>query len=234
MVKKDLIFRNPLKLIGDEAEEILPQGGFGAVVARAGVGKTALLVQIALDRLLRDADVLHVSLKDPIDKISLWYNEIMKELGKQYNLQDINTIWKKARPHRFIMSFNVDTFDVPKFKERLRDLTEQDILHPQVVLLDGFSFEQDQEVIDETLKRLKELAQRNNLRIWFAVRTHRHETTGEDQLPPQLTKIIDLFDVAIKLNPTGKEIAVEILKSREETQQPSLQLDPSTMLILNQ
>ncbi len=233
MVKKDLIFRNPLKLIGSETEEILPVGGFGAILARAGVGKTALLVQIAMDRLLRDADVMHVSLKDPIDKISLWYNEIIKELAKQYNFQDVNSIWQKARPHRFIMSFNVDTFDVPKFEERLRDLTEQDILHPELVLLDGFSFEQDEEYIKKTLSELKVLAEKNNFAIWFAIRTHRHEKTGEDEIPPQLSKIIDLFEVAIKLVPTGKEIGVEILKSRHEMTQPSLRLDPSTMLILN-
>lgn len=52
MLKNDLILRNPLRLMGQESDDILPTGGFGAVMARAGVGKTALLVQLALDSLL--------------------------------------------------------------------------------------------------------------------------------------------------------------------------------------
>ena len=50
-------------------EDILPQGGFGAVLARAGVGKTALLVQLALNTMLRDKNVLHISLNDPVNKV---------------------------------------------------------------------------------------------------------------------------------------------------------------------
>ncbi len=54
MIKKDVILYNPLRLIGYETEDIIPEGGFGAVLARAGVGKTAFLVQIAISTLLRD------------------------------------------------------------------------------------------------------------------------------------------------------------------------------------
>ncbi|MBW2600630.1 MAG: cytoplasmic protein, partial [Deltaproteobacteria bacterium] len=43
MLKKDLILRNPLRLIGYEGDDILSDGQFGAVLARAGVGKTAFL-----------------------------------------------------------------------------------------------------------------------------------------------------------------------------------------------
>ena len=54
MLKQDLILRNPLRLLGQEDHYILPEGGIGAVLARAGVGKTALMVQLALDTLLRE------------------------------------------------------------------------------------------------------------------------------------------------------------------------------------
>ena len=53
MLRNDLITRNPLRLMGHESEEILVQGGFGALLARAGVGKTAFLVQLSLNALLR-------------------------------------------------------------------------------------------------------------------------------------------------------------------------------------
>ena len=48
MLKKDLILRNPLRVMGHENDDILDTGQFGAVLARAGVGKTAFLVQLSL------------------------------------------------------------------------------------------------------------------------------------------------------------------------------------------
>ena len=60
-----------------------PAGGFGAVLAHAGVGKTALLVQLALNSMLRSRNVLHVSLNDPVNKVNLWYSELFHHLAGQ-------------------------------------------------------------------------------------------------------------------------------------------------------
>ena len=38
MLKKELILQNPLRLLGDETGDILPEGTFSAVLARAGIG----------------------------------------------------------------------------------------------------------------------------------------------------------------------------------------------------
>ena len=85
MLKKDLTLRNPLRLLGKENQDILSKGGFGAVLARAGVGKTAIMVQLSLETLLRGKNVLHVSLSDPVNKVSLWYKEVFHNLADQYN-----------------------------------------------------------------------------------------------------------------------------------------------------
>ena len=89
-MKKELILRNPLRLMGDETDDIIPEGGFGAVLARAGVGKTALLVQLAVNALLRGNNVLHISLNDPVKKVSLWYKEVFNHLTKPYIEKDVN------------------------------------------------------------------------------------------------------------------------------------------------
>ncbi|HKK90404.1 MAG TPA: hypothetical protein VJ936_03325, partial [Desulfobacteraceae bacterium] len=66
MLRKDLITKNPaVKIMG---KENLHQGRFGAVLSRAGVGKTQFLVQIAISRLLDEEKVLHVSLNDQMEK----------------------------------------------------------------------------------------------------------------------------------------------------------------------
>ena len=117
MLKNDLILRNPLRLMGHENEAIVPQGGFGAVLARAGVGKTALIVQVALNSMLQQKNVLHVSLNEPVDKVSLWYQEVLTSLANQYHVRQIKELWESIQMHRFIMTFKVEGFSVPKLEE---------------------------------------------------------------------------------------------------------------------
>ena len=92
MLKKELIFRNPLGLMGHEAEDILHSGAFGAILARAGLGKTAILVQLALDSLLRSKKVLHISLNDSVKKVCLWYEEVFRNIADQYNIRQIEQL----------------------------------------------------------------------------------------------------------------------------------------------
>ena len=101
MLKKDLMLKNPLMSIGDTAEGILPNSGFGAVLARAGVGKTSLLVQIALFNQLNDKNVLHISLNDPVAKVSLWYDEVFRNIADHYGIKDVSRLWESILPHRF-------------------------------------------------------------------------------------------------------------------------------------
>ncbi len=229
MLKKDLILRNPLRLLGQEDQYILPEGGIGAVLARAGVGKTALMVQLALDTLLREKNVLHVSLDDPVDKVSLWHKEVFHNMAEQYNLPQINQLWDSILPKRFIMTFKVDGFSVPKLEERLRDLTEQNIFTPQMIIVDGFPFD---DTALEPLQQLREFSNRHGLRIWFSVRTHRHEAPGPDGIPPQLSNMDNLFNVILQLQPEGKKVHVKVLRGVDaEKDYPELMLDPATMLI---
>lgn len=229
MLKKELIFRNPLRLIGQENENILPPGGFGAVLARAGLGKTAILVQLALDSLLRSKNVLHISLEDPVKKVCLWYEEVFRNIASQYDVPQIDQLWEAILPHRLIMTFNVDGFSVPKLEERLTELTEQDIFLPQMILIDGLPFDGS---IRKSLNDFKLLAENHSLHVWFTVRTHRHEPPGPDGIPVPLLDVADLFDVALQLQPEKKEIHINVLKGKpSDAEHPDLLLDPSTMLI---
>ena len=229
MLKKDLILRNPLRLLGRESDDILPEGGFGAVLARAGVGKTALLVQLSMNSLLQNKNVLHISLNDPVNKVSIWYQEVFNHIAHSYEIQRMDELWNNLLPHRFIMTFKVEGFSVPKLEERLTDLTEQNIFSPQMLLIDGLPFDDS---IRNPLLELKSLAKKLSLHIWFTILTHRHEAPGADGLPVQLTQVADLFEAAIQMQPEGDKIHINILKGRHtNADQSSLILDPTTMLI---
>lgn len=229
MLKKDLIMRNPLRLMGYENDEILKAGEFGAILARAGVGKTAFLVQLSLNALLRGKNVLHISLEDPVNKVSLWYQEVFNLIAEQYKIDQINQLWESLLPHRFIMTFRVEGFSVPKLKERLSDLMEQNIFSPQLMIVDGFPFDGS---VSQSLTDFKALIQNHRMPAWFTIRTHRHEEPGPGGIPMQLAQLSDLFEIAIQLLPIGKEIHVKAVKGADSfSKHLDLRLDPSTMLI---
>jgi hypothetical protein len=198
MLKKDLILRNPLRVMGYENDDILNAGEFGAVLARAGVGKTAFLVQLSLNALLRGKNVLHISLEDPVNKVSLWYQEVFNLIAGQYKVDQINQIWESLLPHRFIMTFKVEGFSVPKLKERLSDLMEQNIFSPQMMIVDGLPFD---ESVHSSLIEFKGLIKNHQMPAWFTIRTHRHDDPGPDGIPMQLARLSDLFEIAIQLRP---------------------------------
>ena len=229
MLKKELLFRNPLRLMEYETEDVIQSGGFGAVLARSGVGKTALLVQLAMDSLLRNKNVLHISLNDSVKKVCLWYEEVFRNIADQNNIRQIEQLWEAIVPHRLIMTFKIDSFSVPKLEERMTDLIEQNIFLPQVILIDGLSFDKDTR---KSLTELKKLAESRFIHIWFTVRTHRHDEHDPDGMPDSFLHLADLFDVIIQLQPKGKEIHVKTLKGVPlACDYPELILDPSTMLV---
>jgi hypothetical protein len=229
MLKNDLIMRNPLRFMGLENDDILGSGQFGAIMARAGVGKTALLIQIALNTMLRGKNVLHISLNEPVGKVNLWYQEVMGRLAQQYQVANLDQLWDTIVPHRFIMTFQVEGFSAPKLEERLTDLTSQSIFSPTLILIDGQPFGDEAR---GQLDDLKRLAAGLGLPIWFTVTTHRHEAPGEDGLPIQLSVVQDLFEVAITLQPVENTVNIKALKGcPADSCRPPLILDPVTMLI---
>lgn len=229
MLKQDLILRNPLRILGHENDDILEPGQFGAVLARAGVGKTALIIQIALNTMLRNKKVLHISLNEPVGKVNLWYQEVLGRMAQQYQVPHMEQLWDTIVAHRFIMTFQVEGFSAPRLEERLTDLTSQAIFNPEIMLIDGLPFDQQTPAV---LRELKALADRLSLPVWFTITTHRHEAPAPDGLPVQLSMVQGLFEVAITLQPDGKAIHIKALKGcATATTQPPLVLDPETMLI---
>lgn len=229
MLKKEIIYRNPLVNLGYEHEDILSNGGLGAVLAHAGVGKTALLVQVALNMMIREKSVLHLSLQDAVKKVDLWYHELFHNIAANFSEAEIQEYWDKIQPYRFIMTFRVESFNVATMEERLTDLMQQNIFKPHTVIIDGIKFD---EAGRGQLVLLKELAKKYAMRIWFTVHAHRHESPAENGLPVSFLHVVDLFDVIVQLEAKGDEVYIKSLKGKPSGTKPhTLLLDPATMLI---
>ena len=61
MFRKEAILQSPLRILDRSIRGGLGKGHLGVIMAPAGVGKSACLVQIGLDALLREKPVLHVA-----------------------------------------------------------------------------------------------------------------------------------------------------------------------------
>ncbi|SDU60264.1 hypothetical protein [Desulfobacula phenolica] len=229
MLKKDLMLKSPVsKTIGIEN---LKDGGFGAVLSRAGVGKTRFLVQIALAQLLSDEKILHVSLDDPIEKINLRYSEGYTNLVDSIGYVDPQKavrLWEDINLNKVGISYNESTFDTNKIRDYLKSFKKADIPLPSIMIIDGLDFDTD---ISDTLEKLEALHREFSVFIWFSMKCHREENLCEDGFPIQLETYKDSFDKAVFLQPVEDKIEAVILKDGDRTDQ-RYQMYPATMTII--
>jgi len=230
MLKKDLILRSPVaSTLGIEN---VNDGRFGAVLSRAGVGKTSFLVQIALTRLLADEKILHVSLDDPMEKINLRYQEGYTNLVDSIGYVDPQKavrVWEDIHPQKVGISYTEATFDTAKIREYLKSFKKADLELPVIMVIDGLDFDQDcTGVLDE----LEALHKEFDIFIWFSMKSHREEELSADGYPVQLEAHKERFDKAVFLKPVENKIQAQILKDGDRTDQRFL-LDPATMMAVD-
>ncbi|MEW5909601.1 MAG: cytoplasmic protein [Thermodesulfobacteriota bacterium] len=222
---------NPLTPLGYTEEDLFSDGFFGAVCARAGVGKTAFLVQLALWAISNEQNALHISLRDPFKKVDLWYMDIFKNLARQMEVKDPVHTWETLLPQRFIMTFKVEGFSVPKLEERMTDLMNQGIFFPNVIFIDGLSLE---ETGRKSLSELKDLARAHHCNVWFSVRINQYSQDLQGSaIPRPVEDFSDLFNSIILLEGFSDQIQVKNLKGGSgELPLKSICIDPSTQLLI--
>jgi KaiC/GvpD/RAD55 family RecA-like ATPase len=231
MLKNELVVKNPLRILKPGPDEGVPDHRLGLVMARAGVGKTAILVQIAMDCLLRGHRVLHVSIGEGLDKTKVWYDDVFKMMTAGQKQDEVAEIEEEVMRNRMIMTFKESSFTRPKLEERLNDLVYQNIFRPDCIVVDGFDFNNadEQAIID-----IKELMTIMDLHVWFTAVCHRDDTRiSEAGVPAPCHHLDDLFDTVIVLQPREDEILLNIVKDCPGCAEPGrvLNLDPATMMI---
>lgn len=223
-----LVNQNPLRVLQKSGDKT---GRFGLVMARAGIGKTALLVQIALDTILRGNRVMHVSIGESIDKTKAWYDDILQEILRQHSVSRPHELIDMVQRHRMIMTFKEDGFSRPRLEERLNDLVLQDIFRPACLVIDGFPFEsQDRKDLED----IKDLCDSMNLQAWFSATSHRDDNRlSPIGVPAPCHEVDDLFETVVLLNPGEGSIRLDILKNDGSDLEGAsgLNLDPGTMMV---
>jgi hypothetical protein len=223
---ESLVNKNPLRVLKigkDSASEM------GLVMARAGLGKTALLVQIALDSILLGNRVIHVSIGESIDKTRTWYDDILRHILQEQSVSKPHELIDMVQRHRMIMTFKESAFNRPRLEERLNDLIMQDIFKPNCVVVDGFDFENADR---RTIEDIRDMAESMSLQVWFSAVSHRDDTRASDAgVPAPCHEVDDLFDTVILIKPEENKIRIDVIKNRGQIPETELDLDPTTMMI---
>lgn len=225
----ELIVNNPLRALGleDKADGKV-QAMMGLVMARAGLGKTAILVQFALDCMLLGNKVLHVSIGEGVDKTRTWYDDILSLLTDGEKIESIPEVMK----NRMIMTFKESSFSKALLEERLDDLVQQNIYKPECLIIDGYDFDSNDK---KSLEDLRDFMNERGLKmIWFSAVSHRgDDRVSPDGVPAPCHEVDSLFDTVLLINPEGDAMKLDIVKCDSCAVDPgsTLMLDPSTMLI---
>ena len=86
MVKEELIQRSPVRIFEQSIHGGLKAGEIGVIASQSGIGKTSVLVQLGLDKLLQAKKIIHVSFTQHTHYVLAWYEDIFDEF-----------IWKTQR-----------------------------------------------------------------------------------------------------------------------------------------
>jgi hypothetical protein len=234
MGKEDLVSNNPLRALGLEKEDSAASHRVGLVMARAGLGKTAILVQIAMDSMLRDKKVLHVAIGEDLDKTRTWYVDILNLMNQEKKIDNFQQVIDEVMKNRMIMTFKENSFDTAKLEERMEDLAKQEIFKADCLVVDGYDFAAVDSAL--ALDELGDFMDRNGLKmIWFSAISHRaDDRVSANGVPAPCHEMDDAFDTVLLISPEDKDIKLKTLKCSEACAvdaNKALLLDPATMLI---
>jgi hypothetical protein len=233
MRRKELNERSPLRALEQSIHGGLGRGNVGVVVARHGVGKTAFLVGVALDGLLRDLKVLHISLDQRMEQVRSFYDELFQDLAHERELENVWKVRTDVERNRRIHCFAGHVFSMARLRETLAFMRDHSDFTPDKVIVDGMDFEQ---VEPGDLVDWKEIARSADAELWMSAITTRDSGRSTSGVPDPVAAHESAVDVILSMAHDGKRVHVELLKDHDNPTVPELKiaLDPTTLLLVTE
>lgn len=227
MVKKELIERSPLRILEKSTHGGVGKGAIGVFAAKAGAGKTAGLVHLAVDQLFQDKHVIHVSFYETTDHIINWYEDIFKEIAKKSNLANAMEVHDDIIKNRIIMNYTQDGIHITEIEKSIKSLIENGNFSADIMVIDGYDFGISSA---SELKEFREFAGNLGLSLWFSANVE--ESIKEGELPAVLNELAEEIDVIIGMQQLTDHIHLALLKDHDsEIKDMHLKLDAETLLI---
>ncbi|MBD3413973.1 MAG: hypothetical protein GF421_06050 [Candidatus Aminicenantes bacterium] len=231
MIKSELIKKSPLRILEKSIQGGLKKGEIGVLASRKGVGKTACLVHIAIDKLFQGKCVIHVSYSSKVDYIIDWYEDIFKEIAKKQNLEPFLQTHDEIIKNRVIMNFNQQGTRTEQILKSIEAMIKKGDFAADAVIVDGFDFNQSS---PEDLKQFKDFAEKTGVEIWFSASLKTEKLIFDEKgVPQELLDYQKTIDVLLSLKYEVPYVWLNVVKNRDRpvSEKPALRLDPSTFLM---
>jgi len=235
MYSDEITKKSPIRALENAMGGGLEAGELGVVVARAGVGKTACLVQLALDALLREQKVLHVHLGgNTIDEVRLWYDTLFADLAGLHELEDAPLVQRQLENNRIIHLFSTRYASANDVDSALELYAGNLGFEPSLIIVDGFDWTGPVVQTAALLGALKLCARRHGSALWMSAQSHRDQpVTHETGTPPPCDRYISELDAVLQLSPVTGHVHLQVLKSPHgDSSDEPLELHPHTMRIV--
>jgi len=232
MILSELIQRSPIRIFEQSIHGGLKAGEIGIIASLNGVGKTSVLVQLALDKLLQGKKVIHVSFTQHAQYVIAWYEDIFSEFISKKNLENAGEVKNEVVKNRVLMNFNQDGMSGDQILKSLRAMIVEGGFNAEAVIVDGFDFTRADR---ERIANVKAFAGELGLSVWYSCTVKEKDQQYDRQnIPLAIKDFTDLIDVVIALDPKPDHIELSVSKDRDVSDSKALamRLDPKTLLIL--
>jgi hypothetical protein len=231
MVKQELIEKSPVRILEKSIEGGLKSGNIGVIASRKGIGKTSVLVQLAIDKLLQGKKVIHVSFTTQSSYVISWYENIFNEVARKRNLEHMMDVHDELVKNRVLMNFNQEGVKVEQILKSLRAMIMDGGFHAEALIIDGFDFTR---ATPDRLEKVKQFAGEMGLEVWYSCTLIGDEPIADKKgIPNILMNYMDFVSVLIMLEPKSDHIQFSVIKDHDRFNpgELSLKLDSKTLLI---
>ena len=230
MVKDELIRRSPIRLFEQSIHGGLKAGEMGLIASPAGVGKTSVLVQLGLDKLLQGKKIIHVSFTQHAHYVISWYEDIFYQFISKKDLENAEEVKNDLVKNRVLMNFNQDGVSEEQILKSLRAMIVDGGFAAESVIIDGFDFSRTSQ---QSIAAVKDFAKELGLSIWYSCTVGNGVRYDKEKIPQAFEGFADLVDVVIVLDPKQDHIELSVSKDRDtsDTKVLAMRLDPRTLLI---
>jgi len=231
MMKEELIAKSPVRLLEKSIEGGLRPGNIGVIASRKGIGKTSVLVQLALDKLLQGEKVIHVSFTAHTSYVISWYENIFGELAKRKSLERLAEVKDDLVKNRVIMNFAQEGVSIDQILRSLKAMVVDGGFKAKTLIVDGFDFTR---ATRDQLAKVKQFAEEMGLEVWYSCTLIGEEPlVDKNNVPVILREYIEGIAVLILLEPKAEYIHFTVVKDhgRMNPLDLKLKLDAKTLLI---
>lgn len=222
MNKKDLFESSPIRAFDKITNGGLKAGEVGLITSKKGLGKTSVLVQFAMDSLLNDKNLVHVSFDQESSNVISWYSSVFAEIAKKKNIANAAELKEEIMKERVILNFNPENFTLAKLINTVKALKDAGTKVTALVI-DGVAIKA---VSAADAKAVQDFAKNENMTIWL---TAEEESASLKDCAD--ADVLATFAAVLHIEAKSEGTVLSVLKLRNETPDSSLKLDAKTQLI---